>query len=638
MTAYRIRACILFGLLGFVALPAVAETPSIQAPSLDSPITQAPTYPSDGRDASFLPPGSSDAAAPSQPVPLVSETAPAPANSLPAVTMPVTAPSAGETSAKSNVISQPVESEKLEGIDPDSVGMLTTESGGLGAAMWKGTPKELVTRVLPTVTLPTVSAALNGLAQRLLLTTANVPEGASDSTQTLTAMRVEKLTALGDAGDAWKLALLKPERVDEVTLRTTAEAALVSSEGKDVCAKLPDIIKTHTSPEWQKLQVVCQLRAGDSKGAQLSLEVLHTQDVKDDGFFDLAERNVIGGSKSLPRQLTPLKPLNLALLRLLDEALPPELFARPDAASIPELLQAKARDDGLRLGLAERAAARGIIGSTQLADAYKATLFPADQLTNALMSPEVGPRARSLLYQALAVEKTPQRRLDAISKFLQSLDTLPLNSAMAHLLAELISDIPITNDYTSSSAPDAARVFLMAGKPKEALAWLKIARQAPSVTAQLQAFWPLVVLAGVETDSDYSPHLHAWLDAVLKDADHDRHEQIGGVLLLFEATGYAVPEDAWARVIDASAAGRRSVLPPVLVLERLRTASTTNHRGETVLLALAAANAGVNESSILPAIETVRALRLIGLTSDGLMLAHETASMLLVPAKAGSKP
>ena len=47
------------------------------------------------------------------------------------------------------------------------------------------------------------------------------------------------------------------------------------------------------------------------------------------------------------------------------------------------------------------------------------------------------------------------------------------------------------------------------------------------------------------------------------------------------------------------AAERRTVLPPVLVLERLRAASTANRRGETVLLALAAANTGCNEPSLL---------------------------------------
>ena len=54
------------------------------------------------------------------------------------------------------------------------------------------------------------------------------------------------------------------------------------------------------------------------KPAQLSLDLLHTEDVKDETFFALAEKN-ISRRRALPRQLTPLKPLPLALLELIGQ-------------------------------------------------------------------------------------------------------------------------------------------------------------------------------------------------------------------------------------------------------------------------------------------------------------------------------
>ena len=114
----------------------------------------------------------------------------------------------------------------------------------------------------------------------------------------------------------------KAEQIDEATLRRGAEIALVTDADLDVCKQLPGIIKTHAAPEWQEAMIVCQLRAGDVTAAQLALDVMHTQSpVKDDVFFQLAERNVINGGRSPPRQLTPLKPISLALLRLMDQAL-----------------------------------------------------------------------------------------------------------------------------------------------------------------------------------------------------------------------------------------------------------------------------------------------------------------------------
>ncbi len=549
----------------------------------------------------------------------------------------IPAPAAPE---KSTVVATPVESGgELQGIDPDSIGLLTAEGGGLGAAMWQGTPLELVDRLLSSLTLPTVSPTLNGLAQRFLLTTANVPEGPKASDQSLTAMRVEKLVMLGDAADAWNLAMLaKQGQIDEITLRLVAESALVSSASKDVCEKLPGIIKNYTSPEWQKSLIVCQLRANDTKGAQLALEVLHSQGVRDEIFFQLAEHNILNHVKSLPRQLTPLKPLNLALLRIIDPPLPAEVYAHPDAGIIPELLKAKAHDEGARLALAERAAAREIISSADLTTVYRSLTFAPDDLNNPRGNNEAPAHLRARLYQAAMQEKSFPKKFNDAGAFMQSLDAASLNGAAARAMADMISNIPPSGDYAAYSVM-AMRIFILAGKPNEALGWLNAAKQsaaaAPNMNIQLKDPWPIIVLAGIESDGDYGKAFPGWLDDALKNADQARREQIGNLLMLFEAAGFSVPEEAWAHVVGQASGERKSIPPSPLLLDRLRMAGKTNRRGEAVLLALAIADNGSNEISLLPVIETVRALRLIGLTADALALARETASVLLMtePAK-----
>jgi hypothetical protein len=633
MTASRIKVVFAIGLLTLFVLPAGAQTPD-EPSSINSAASPAVT---DGRDASFLPP-----------TPLApTGTAASPAstnNGPPPLSLPATAPTPTVTPAlatpavieKPNAIGVPVESGILPGVDPDATGILTAEGGGLGSAMWKGTPYELVNRMLPTLMLPVTSPALNGLAERFLLTTANVPEGdAAENGQSLTAMRVEKLVMLGDAADAWNLAtLVKPGQIDEITLRLATEAALVSPANKDVCAKLPALVQTYTSPEWQKSLVVCQLRANDSAAAQLALEVLHAQNVKDDTFFQLAEHNIIGGSKSLPRQLTPLKPLNLALLQIVDQPLPPEVYAHPDTAAISELLKAKARDENAHIALAERAAARGIISGSALADIYRSLVFSPDDLANPFGGKEAGPKRRARLYQAALQEKIPAQRFADVDAFVQGLDALTLNGA-ARIVAEMIGNTSPSGDY-ASHAVTAMRIFILAGKPSEALGWLKTARQAvaaaPDIGLQLQDAWPLIVLSGIESDDDYGRTFAGWLDAALKNADRDRREQVGDLLLLFDAAGFAVPESAWARVVDQADGSRRLIPPSALLLERLRAAGLNNRRGEAVLIALAMTDTTGNEASLLPTIETIRALRLVGLAADSLSLARETALVLLMPS------
>ena len=536
---------------------------------------------------------------------------------------------------------KPVETGKLENIDSDAIGLLAAEGGGLGAAMWKGTPQELVDRILPATTLPTNSPALNSLAQRFLLTTAGVPDGAATGGQSLTSIRIEKLVALGDAADAWTLAMMaKPDQLDDLTLRSAAEAALVSAQSKNVCDKLPALLQAHTAPEWQRLLVVCQLQANDSKSAQLSLEVLHTQNVKDDLFFALTERNIVGGVKSLPRQLTPVKPLYLALLRIIDQPLPSEIYAHPDATLIPELLKTKTRDDNPRLMLAERAAMRGIITGAQLEDAYRSTAATPDQLSGAVNGSDKNARQRALLFQAADAEKVPAKRLDEVMKFIDTLDETPFNGSMAHTLADMLGNLAPTGEYINSSAM-AVKILLLADRPKEALAWLKFAREGavsiPVLAAQLQDIWPLIVLSGLESDSDYSQNLGKWLAVELKDADRAGRERTGGILLLFDAAGFAVPEDAWAHVADLSAEERRVIPTAALLLERMRAAGTANRRGETVLQVLAIAGANNGEFSLMPTVDTVHVLRLTGLRADALAFARETVSSLYAPHTSSSK-
>jgi hypothetical protein len=219
------------------------------------------------------------------------------------------------------------------------------------------------------------------------------------------------------------------------------------------------------------------------------------------------------------------------------------------------------------------------------------------------------------------------------------MDAIARNGVMAQLLATMIGDTPASSDQAARAAT-ATQIYILAGRPKEAASWLKIARQAtdaPDMAVQLQDVWPMIVLSGIESDSDYNQTFPKWLDAALRDATPARREQIGNLLLVFETTGFAVPENAWTRVIDTATAERRTVPPSILLLQRLRAAAHANRRGETVLLALTLAGAENNQLPLIVAIETIRALKSVGLGADALSLARETASLLLLPPDSGDK-
>ena len=412
---------------------------------------------------------------------------------------------------------------------------------------------------------------------------------------------------------------------------------MVSEVSADVCVKLPDIMKLHTNTDWQKLLLVCQLRTNDTKAAQLTLDVLHTQNIKDDILYGVAERNLIGGNKQLPRQLTPLKPLVLAVLQLTDLPLRDEVYARPEASLVTSLLKAKALNEGARIGLAERSASRGLLSATELASIYQGQVFTPENLANPGGGAETGPKMRALLYQATLQQKKPANRVNYVLQFYHSLDAGAFMGPMAELLANVVSDIQPAAEFNLVSAT-LARIAVVGGKADAAMAWLKQAHTAsigmPNVAIELQEVWPLTVFAGLESDQNYKADLSTWIDGMLKptgEVSDMRAARIktASIMLLLDADGFTVPDDQWGKIATSPEFEKR-LLPPAFIMERLHAAGSTKRRGEAVLESLIALGGNVDPSVLAPA-EAIRALRDVGLTADAGRLAQEVASTLSQP-------
>ena len=558
---------------------------------------------------------------------------------------PVPVPAPYPVAAKPILPDTPVEAAPLNDIDPQSIGLLSGNDGSLGAAMWKGTSRSVMERLLPSLNLPTPSATLNSLAQRFLLTTASVPPSAIQNAtqaqqgqQSLVSMRVEKLLALGDVINAWNLAAhAKPNLIDDVTLQQIVETALVTGVG-DVCSKLPEMMKTHNGTEWQQILAVCQLHGNDAKAAQLTLDLLHSQDLKDETFFYLTEKNIIGQSKTLPRQLTPLKPLTLALLQMAQKPIPGEVYTHAPAALVPALLQIKGgRDETPRISTAERAAAAGTLGANELAVIYASIPFTPDVLASPTTATNLDAQhMRALIYQVAAQEKQPEKRVGLITAFFRGTPANLMSGNMVQLLAALLQQETASTELLPASAT-IAHIYLLANQTTNAAEWLKIARTGvgnPDVMAELSTIWPLIALSNLETDTKYASDLAAWVTTTLQVGNPvAARERAASILLLLQASGFAIADENWVRVADAQGFDKR-MMPPTILLERLRDAGTDARRGEAVLLSLLIntandSNNGKDEASPLGVIESVRSLRLVGLTSDAMTLAREAANMIL---------
>lgn len=640
MSAFHTKLFINAFLLALLSGPALAQTGGLALPPSDTaPPQAAPQATTPAALGLALPPTAISTVAPSQ---LATQT-PTPAGTQ--AEQPATTQQPVQTSATQPITAK-IEETPLKDVKPDSIGLIANTEGGLGAGLWKGTSRTIAEHFTGMLSLPLPYPSLNHLAERFLLTTAGAPESDADTGKksALTSARADKLIALGHPAEAWKLANLADlESFDDEHLRQISEAALISPAAPDVCKKLPDLIKKHTAIEWQKLMVVCQLQAKDTKAAQLSLDLLHAQDVHDDVFFALAEKNVITGYKQLPRPLTPLKPLVLALLRLADLPVRGEIYAHPDAVFIPEILKVKSADEKARLALAERAAVKGIISAPELGAVYRDQIFTPDAVGTAAVSIESGPTLRALLYQASLQEKDSNNRIAQAIRFLGSLDGASTGGEVLSLMGNIIGDTQPDPAHNQNAA-DILRIYTLAGKGNFALAWLDLAQNAkrgiPQVATDLQAMWPLLVLSGLEPEKDFQSDLTAWLGTVIRETtviDAETKAQrtsVTSLLLLMDAIEFSVPDDAWAKVAD-SVIPEKTMMPPAIILEHLHSAAAANRKGETILMGLLAETGGKEDPPLLATLQTIRALRAVGLTPDAGNLAKDVGLKVLY---GGQKP
>lgn len=551
-----------------------------------------------------------------------------------------TAPTVQKTETPAPVAAKIIEEAPLKDVKSDSIGLMGNTDGGLGAGLWKNTSRIIAERFMGMLSLPLPYVSLNNLAERLLLTTAGAPEGDPGNKNLLTSLRANRLVSLGHAAEAWKLINLAGlDQFEDADTRSIAEAALVSPAADDVCKKLPDLIKKHTAIEWQKLMTVCQLQAKDTKAAQVSLDLLHSQNIQDDVFYTLAEKNIIAGNKQLPHQLTPLKPLTVALLGLTDLPLRSDLYARPDTTVIWGLLKARANDEKARMALAERAAYKGIISSNDLADIYRSQIFTPDAIGSAAISNDAGPSFRALLYQASQQEKDPRNRIADALRFLASLETFNMGGGILTVMGDVLGTVQPDPAHNQSSA-DITRLYMLAGKGNLALAWLGLAQNAergmPQVTADLQSMWPLLVLTGLESEKDFAKDLNVWLSNAIHESSGDDAQiksekaKAASLLLLMDAVGFPVTDEAWVKASD-TVTPEKTIMPPALLMQRLRLASAAGRKGETILMGLLAATGGKEDPPILVTVEIIRALRSVGLTSDAGNLAKDVALRIIYP-------
>ena len=505
--------------------------------------------------------------------------------------------------------------DQLAPPSPEAAGVIDLTTHGFPATLWQGSNRATVLALLPKIG-STTSPALQDLAYRLLASTASPPGGAGEGS--LLGLRAERLTnALGRADTA--LALLQslpPAQRGEDLGKVSVDLAFLSDDHNAACGQIRDRDHGWQSPYWTYGQITCGALDGDGTGAQLGLDMMREQKLKDDGFAALALR-AMGTDAKLPEALPSPQPMALALLEKANLAVPKKAF---DSARLPVLV-AVANGAGFpaeqRVFAAEKAAAYGAIVPDALAAAYLATPLDQDDQENPINRAEAsgGAKGRAILFRAAH----DAAAFPAKANFLQSLllkaprDIYP---AVIRAAQPMLLELPASPEAKPLAA-DFARALFALDHPNEAKQWLDLADPAQAATVL-----PLAHIAA----GTAAP---AWSNTPLTDLAGSgpkkdaalAQKRATALVQLLAAEGAPIPDSLVVPLLDTKVGGAGSVGPGLLI----ESESSAKHLGGTVLAVLAALGDDGAGGPSQTVAQSVAALRRVGLPDDARRLAIDAA-------------
>ncbi len=540
------------------------------------------------------------------------------------------APEQGDRGDTPTVIVDPVmervEMDTLSAIDVDSSGILGPEQGGLGVAMWTGTPRAIVDSLLPRLPVGTTSVAARSLMRRLLLSTATAPKGEAPK-GSLLAMRARLLVAMGDLpGVEGLLGVVPVHEIHPDIARVRIDAWLLANDNARACELAATQIANVKAPYWHKAFIFCQSLAGEHDQAALGASLLVELGENDPAFFTLVDALAAGGPAELDSLPEPT-PLHLAMARASSTPLPANALASNQPALLRTIAVTPKVSKDARLEAAERATSMGVLGIDLLRQIYEAVDFSQDELANPFSGAEnrSGPASRALLYRAAKAQSLPVAQAEAVAK------ALKLGQDGGRFLAAARAFAPVVAEITPSTelawfAPQAIRALLAAGRYESISPWFNLLRAKSMFDRETEAtmsnILPLAYIAQTEEAAGWTPErLHRWWQRI-KDGDGAR-DRAAILYSVLGALGEELPPSLWEPLVPGTEKSTVA-MPHPAIWHRMADAARQGRVGEAVLLSLIVlGNGGPEHADAVVLAHVLQTLMAAGLGEDTRALALE---------------
>lgn len=526
-----------------------------------------------------------------------------------------------------------IQVDRLRELNPDSVGLIGPDQGGLSPDMWQETPRPVIEKLLSLLPKTQTSPAARSLTERLLLSRAIVPGGRNS----LLALRAKRLLAMGYTGPALELLTLAPPGVlDEDLSQRAAEALFLVDDPDGACKLVANASSRYVTPYWRQANAFCLAVGGDTARSAMVADILRERggDVSP-GFFALMEALDGGATPSLESADGP-PGLMMAMVRAAGAAPPRSMLDRDNPALARAIALDPKADIETRLIAAERALELGTLSAPQLVGLYGDVPFSEEDISAPISRADAtwDASSRALLMQAAKRRDQPTARAELLRTALQFARQRGNYLTMARALEPMLVGLAATPGL-SWFAEDAGRALFAAGRPNAALAWVEIAARGrgldPTAGAAFDRLWPLAQLAQADNRFEWEPdRIVRWQEDAARRAEQDGPETDGApvaarVIGLLDALEKPIPPGLWSQLVGEDA-NTPVPMPAFALWQALDSAAGELRVGETIALALVMLGAdGASVASPYALQRAVMALHTLGLDSDARALALEAA-------------
>lgn len=487
---------------------------------------------------------------------------------------------------------------------PAFIGTLDKENGGFSPDIWAKITTDKAIALMNA--LPDVygSSVQRQLAQKLLASAAQLPSDAKDNaekTDRFLVARIEKLKKMGALGEAADLYATLPDRlktpaVQQAGLETLFDAGMADAACLEIYAQEPG----NSGEFYSRGKAACDVYTGQED-----------LDVKEQNLNDTIRNDSLAWFLWL--QTKHGKQVDLASL---------------DSRLIASVALSPLVGENLRLDAAILGARKGMIDSHILESAFDSLSLKAQDIQSKAATLRANaalkstPKNLALLYRASTMSDEKASKAALIHRGIDlsgsAFDSLALPYAAP------LSNLPAEASHISLAFP-ASFLLYISGFYDNAAQWRALLK---AEGGQDNAFLPYVLVAENPSASDAATDLSGWSQALAAQDPSDAGRRVKRILSALQPLGYKAGEESEKGAAAEENGEEKDQSSHPEALEHLKRIAGKGHKGETILLALAALG-GTGPDKVDPELleETLDALVSAGLDQEARLIAIEVIAV-----------